>query len=88
MKIVLTGEQEKMVFNDEAVILHAEQFTVTSLNETGLYCWELLNEGKTIGEIRQQLLAVYDAPPDVIERDLEIFFRDMQQKGLVANEPQ
>ncbi len=88
MKLILTGEQEKMEFNDEAVILHAEQFTVTSLNETGLFCWELLNEGKTIDEIRQQLLAAYDAPPDVIERDLEVFFRDMQQKGLVTNEPQ
>ncbi|AJD92685.1 hypothetical protein JMA_33680 [Jeotgalibacillus malaysiensis] len=88
MKLILTGEQEKMEFNDEAVILHAEQFTVTTLNETGLFCWELLSQGKTIDEIRQQLLAVYDAPPEVIERDLEVFFRDMQQKGLVGNESQ
>ncbi|WP_404405943.1 PqqD family protein [Jeotgalibacillus malaysiensis] len=88
MKIVLTGEQEKMVFNDEAVILHAEQFTVTTLNETGLFCWELLKQGKTIDEIRQQLLLVYDAPPEIIERDLELFLRDMQQKGLVGNESQ
>ncbi|WP_227394752.1 PqqD family protein [Jeotgalibacillus aurantiacus] len=81
----LTGEQEKMSFNDEAVILHAEQFTVTTLNDTGLYCWELLNQGKSFEEIRTLLYVRYDAPPEQINQDLIDFMQDLERKGLVKN---
>ena len=61
------------VFRDldgEAVILHLESGTYFGLNSVGTRIWQLMEGDGRLTVVLEELRAEYDAPPDVIERDL------------------
>ncbi len=53
------------------------------LNEVATRVWELLGEAKAFGAIRAALLDEFEVPPDVLDRDLNRLFDEMQARGLI-----
>ena len=61
------------VFRDldgEAVILHLETGTYFGLNSVGTRIWQLIEKDGRLTVVLDALCDEYDAPPDVLERDL------------------
>jgi hypothetical protein len=61
------------VFRDldgEAVILHLESGTYFGLNSVGTRIWQLMATDGRLTIVLDALRAEYDAPSDVLERDL------------------
>lgn len=69
--------------NNEWIILNSQEYTVTTLNEVGGYCWELLHEKQTVKTIVQELKGEYDIDKESVQADIETFLSNLMQYGLI-----
>lgn len=70
----------------EAVILSLKSGVYYGLNAVGASIWMLIQEPKTIAEIRDALLQEYDVEPEVCDRDLQGLLQDLIASDLVEVE--
>ena len=54
-----------------------------TLNETGAFLWERLANGNTKEGLVEALLNEYEAPKEVIEKDVDDFLNMVKNGGLV-----
>ncbi|MFH0878470.1 MAG: PqqD family protein [Lentisphaerota bacterium] len=73
--------------DEETVIVHTQQATVTLVNESGQMIWNALDGKKTAGEIAGLMAEEYDAPEAEMEADLWAFLEELMSKNLVAVHP-
>ncbi|SHK12571.1 PqqD family protein [Rhodothermus profundi] len=68
----------------EGVLLHLETKSYYTLNATGVFIWEQLDQGRqTIDELVEALLAHYEVTREEAERQVRAFLDALQQEGLV-----
>jgi hypothetical protein len=70
----------------EWIILNANDFTVTKLNEMGGYCWSLLKEKQSVASIVQSIKEDCDNEHSVESSDIEHFLKELIECGLVVHE--
>jgi hypothetical protein len=68
---------------DEMVILHLESGVYYGLDTVGARIWELAQQSRTVGEIRDQIVSEFDVAPRQCEEDLMQLLEQMQSQGLV-----
>jgi hypothetical protein len=82
-QVVAIRDQIFCDLEGEAVILHLRDGVYFGLNEVASKVWRLVQEPRTIMEIRDALLADYDVEPDDCTRDLlELIYRFQDWKLL------
>lgn len=69
----------------EWIILNANNFTVTKLNEMGGFCWSLLKEKQTVESIVQSIKEDCDDEHSVEAADIEHFLKELIECGLVVH---
>jgi hypothetical protein len=69
-EVVAIHDQISCDLEGEAVILHLRDGVYYGLNEVAAKVWKLVQEPRTIMEIRDALLEDYDVEPDDCTRDL------------------
>lgn len=67
----------------EAVILSLRTELYYALDPVGTRVWELVQEPRTVAEVRDALLAEYDVEPARCEADLLALLGDLATHGLV-----
>lgn len=72
-------------FDDEWIVLNTDNYTLTKLNETGGFCWSLLNEVQTVESLSNFIVHNYGAEFDHVKEDVELFLKDLLKCGLVVN---
>ena len=66
---------------DETVILDLGSGTYFGLDPVGARIWQLIGEGKTLGEICDTMLDEYDVTREALERDVvELAAKLLEQK--------
>jgi len=66
---------------DETVILDLGSGTYFGLDPVGARIWQLIGEGKTLGEICDTMLDEYDVTREALERDvIELVDKLLEQK--------
>jgi hypothetical protein len=70
--------------NNEAVLLNMITQQYFGLNEVGSEMWKLLIQLGDPREVLQRLQATYAAPPEAIERDLDVLMRELLKEGLLV----
>jgi len=78
-----TPHLRSIIDHDGAVILDVERNSMLTLNATGGYVWEKLQQGKSIEDIVRELAAETLAETAVVERDIREFLEDLKSKHLV-----
>jgi hypothetical protein len=68
---------------DETVILDLASGTYFGLDTVGAMAWQLMNDGKTLGEIRDAILARYEVAAGDAERDLFALAGQLRSQGLI-----
>lgn len=58
--------------------------SIFSLNEVGARIWDLLDGQRSLAEIRDTLLAEFDASADAVEADLAEFMASLESIGAVG----
>jgi hypothetical protein len=69
---------------EETVMLDLEKGAYFGLDPVGARMWQLLAEGRTLAEVRDAIVAEYEASRDTIERDLLALVDDLVMQGLIA----
>ena len=69
---------------EETMLLDLASGTYFGLDPVGGRFWQLLEEGKSPLEARDQLLEEYEVGAEVLERDLERLLADLAANRLVA----
>jgi hypothetical protein len=54
-----------------------------TMNSSGMYIWELLQNNITYDEILKNLLNRYDAPENIIKNDLDKFLDNARKANLL-----
>ena len=73
-----------VIGHDGAVILDIEHDAMLTLNSTGGYVWEKLQQGKLIDEIIRDLAEETSTDFAVVERDVRAFVDTLISKRLLA----
>jgi Coenzyme PQQ synthesis protein D (PqqD) len=81
--VVVTKEQVSCLLGDESAILNMKNSVYYGMNPVGTRVWRLLQQPRTVSELRDIILEEYEVDPTRCERDLLDLLADMQSEGLV-----
>jgi len=77
------SEQVSCDLAGEVAILDVKSGTYYGLNAVGARIWNLIQEPRTVNEIRDTLLKEYDVETECCERELLALLQDLAATGLV-----
>ena len=83
-KITIPSQVIARRVGDETVILDLASGTYFGLDPIGARIWQLIGEGKSLGEICEALLAEYEVSREQLQGDLERLLQEMGGKGLIS----
>ncbi len=81
--IVVTKDQVSADLSGEAAILNLKTSTYFGLNTVGASIWKLLQEPKTVSQIRDAIIQEYDVEPDRCEHDILELLHELSTHGLI-----
>ncbi len=69
---------------NELIVLNIDSGKYLQIKGSGVFIWELLEEGKkSEKDILETLIDVFDDDEVVLKNDLNIFLKDATEKGLL-----
>jgi hypothetical protein len=81
--VVATAEQVSCPLGEESAILNLKNSVYYGMNPVGARVWTLLQQPRSVGELRDTLLAEYEVAADTCERELFELLEKMRIEGLV-----
>jgi hypothetical protein len=81
--VVAAKEQASADLGGEAAILNLKSGVYYGLNPVGARIWALIQEPRTVREVREMLLEEYDVDADRCERDLLAILRQLAENTLI-----
>jgi len=82
--VAATKEQVSSDLGGEAVILNLKSGIYYGLDAVGARVWSLLQESRTVAEIRDLLLDEYEVAPDRCEKDLLGLLNQLAENDLIT----
>jgi endonuclease/exonuclease/phosphatase family metal-dependent hydrolase len=72
----------------EGILLHLTTKAYYTLNATGVFIWEQLEQKRrSVAEVVEALLAHFDVSPQQAQQQVEAFLEELARQGLVAVVP-
>jgi hypothetical protein len=71
--------------DDTLVLLSVDKGTYFSLNEVGAEVWSLCDGNRTVDEVVDVIYAQFDAPRDVVERDVLLVVKELASEHLLVD---
>jgi hypothetical protein len=84
--VVATRDQVSSDLKGEVAILDLKAGVYYGLDDVGARIWHLLQEPKTVDQIRDVLLQEYEVEADRCERDLLTLLQRLADEGLIEVE--
>jgi hypothetical protein len=81
--VIATDEQVSCPLGEESAILNLKNTVYYGLNSVGARVWNLLQQPRTVGELRDALLDEYDVEAGRCESDLLQLLATMRSEGLI-----
>jgi len=81
--VVARQDQVSSDLAGETVILDLKSGVYYGLNQVGASIWNLIQEPKTVNEVRDVLLAKYKVEPEQCDRDLLALLEQLEAEGLI-----
>jgi hypothetical protein len=81
--VVAVKQQVSSEMDGEAVILHLKAGVYYGLDSVGARIWALIQEPKTVDQIKDAILNEYDAEPDQCERDVLALLEELAAEDLI-----
>ena len=84
--VVAAKEQVSCNLAEEAVVLNLKAGVYYGLNPVAARVWSLIQNPRTVDEIRDAIVDEYDVEPGRCDRDLLALLRDLAAKDLIKAE--
>jgi len=68
---------------DGAAILDIQGNQITTLNSTGGFIWQRLQQGLSVEQVIHDLATESDTDPAIVEKDVHSFVEQLQSKQLL-----
>jgi coenzyme PQQ synthesis protein D (PqqD) len=81
--VIAAPEQVSCPLGEESAILNMKNTVYYGLNPVGARVWNLLQQQRTVAELRDALLDEYDVEAGRCERDLLELLEKMRIEGLI-----
>jgi len=81
--VVVAKEQVSCPLGEEAAILNLKNSVYYGLDSVGARVWTLLQQPRSIGELRDTLLSEYEVETGQCEQDLLALLESMRNEGLI-----
>ncbi|MDX8510735.1 PqqD family protein [Mesorhizobium captivum] len=81
-RVVATGDAVACEFGNGLALLHLKSNIYYSLNGVGAYIWELIQEPRSMLDIRSAVLARYDVDAQRCKADVEGLLGGLIEAGL------
>jgi hypothetical protein len=82
--VAASTEQISSDLGGEAVILNLKSGVYHGLNEVGASVWNLIQQPKTVSEIKQALLEEYEVEAEQCQNDLVAVLEELFAAGLIV----
>lgn len=76
---------DAVALDGEWVVLDAERYVVTKLNETGGFLWNLIKQGATMVMLTDALAEAYGVEPEQAAADVTAFVAHLKEAGLIRD---
>lgn len=76
---------DAVALDGEWVVLDAERYVVTKLNESGGFLWNLIKQGATFGMLTEALEDAYAISPEQAAADVTAFVAHLKEVGLIRD---
>jgi hypothetical protein len=83
-KVTIPEQVMARQVGEETVILDLASGTYFGLDPVGARIWQLLTEGRTLGEVCATMLAEYEGTREDIERDVLNLAEELRAKQLIS----
>jgi hypothetical protein len=70
--------------DDEAVLLHVGTRRIFRLNDTGLFIWRMIADGKQVAEIGREVEQTFGIPGSQAMEDVTELVRALVAEGLIT----
>ena len=87
-QVSAASDQLSSKLGNDVVILNLKSGVYYGLDPVGARVWELIQETKSVGAIRDVILNEFDVGQEQCEQDLNDLLADMQAQGLIRVLPQ
>jgi hypothetical protein len=84
--VVAAKDQVSSDLGGEVAILDLKAGVYYGLDAVGARIWSLIQEPRTVNEIRNILLEEYEVEPERCERDLLVLLQRLANEGLIEVE--
>ena len=81
--VVASQAQISSEVSSDAVILNLSSGVYFSLNRVGSRIWELIQEPRSVREVRDTLVGEFDVDPERCQQDIVSLLEELDAKGLV-----
>src|SRR5271170_6405846 len=81
--VIAAPEQVSCPLGEESAILNLKNTVYYGLNPVGARVWNLLQQARTVGELRDAILDEYDVEAGRCESDLLELLEKMRREGLI-----
>lgn len=81
--VVAAKDQFSCPLGDDIIILDLRAGLYFGLDNVGALVWQLIQQPKSVRDLRQAILETFDVAPEVCERDLVALLRDLAAKNLI-----
>ena len=81
--VVVAREQVSCPLGEEAAVLNLKNSVYYGLDSVGARVWTLLQQPRSVGELRDTLLSEYEVEARRCEQDLLALLESMRSEGLI-----
>jgi hypothetical protein len=81
--VVAAKDQVSSDLGDEVAILHLNAGVYYGLDGVGARIWDLIQQPRTVEEVRDVLIREYEVEPDRCESDLITLLQRLADEGLI-----
>lgn len=81
--VVVAKEQVSCPLGEEAAVLNLKNSVYYGLDSVGARVWTLLQQPRSVGELRDALLSEYEVEARRCEQDLLALLESMRNEGLI-----
>lgn len=82
VRVSATKDAVACEFGDGLALLNLKSNIYYSLNGVGAFIWDLIQEPRSIAEIRSAVLARYNVDPERCQADVEALLKGLADNGL------
>ena len=81
--VVVAKEQVSCPLGEEAAVLNLKNSVYYGLDSVGARVWTLLQQPRSVGELRDTLLSEFEVEARQCEQDLLALLESMRSEGLI-----